>query len=138
MAPRPCNTNSNKMVPKAPLVEKNCLPSMASNKMMVNVVDTRSNDTSQTRLEPQKTRGLTPVIIWTCLALVILSTSGKSKNADAKRLNPRVSVKAYKNVSGLMKSFWVICSNLAVLSSGKGWLDTVMVFSAPNIFNRPL
>ena len=43
---------------------------------------------SQRMLENQKSRGLTPVMICTCLALVIRSTSGKSRKHDKNRLKP--------------------------------------------------
>ena len=42
-------------------------------------------------------------IIWTCLAFVTRSTSGKSKKADANKLSPITYVSALKKESGWKK-----------------------------------
>ena len=61
---------------------------------VVRAADKKNKKPSQAKFEDQKMTGFTPVMSWTCLALVILSVKGNMRKADRKKLTPNVRVTA--------------------------------------------
>ena len=104
--------------------------SNATKSIVVKIMEINNIPISQQRFDPQKIAGWTPVIIWTCLALVTRSINGKTKNTETNKLNPSVKDVAYWNAEGLMNELAITSSNFVTLCLGKGWFATVIDCSA--------
>ena len=113
------------IIPAAPFVENiNCW-SKAYKRIVVKVDDTKMIPLSYTRLAIQKSPGWTPVMICTCLALVIRSMSGNTKKTEMKRPIDKVNEFEYLKDVGSTNSSPTTSVNFTSSALGNGWLVTI-------------
>ena len=93
-------------------------------KSVVKVDDTKMIPLSYTRFAIQKSPGWTPVMICTCLALVIRSMSGNTKKTEMKRPIDKVNEFEYLKEVGSTNSSPTTSVNFTSSALGNGWLVT--------------
>ena len=99
--------------------------------MIVEKTEISNIPMSQSKFELQKIIGCTPVISWTCLALVMRSKNGKTKNTATNKLKPKVNDIAKLYEVGLINELFITSSNFTPLPYGKGWFAIVIDWSVP-------
>ena len=102
---------------------------------MVKVDDTKMIPLSYTRLAIQKSPGWTPVMICTCLALVIRSMSGNTKKTEMKSPIDKVNEFEYLKDVGSTNSLPITSVNFTSSALGKGWLVTEKKIECENYFS---